>query len=99
VWSCSREPPRGDQCLGRGQDAHDDSMGTCGAGWPPRRRGRCPRGGIPSRMRRPERAVRLGPASGRAGATGLHFPAWIGRRRPVLTARLTSRQKQGARAS
>ena len=31
VRSCSREPPRGDQCLGRGQDAHHDSMGTCGA--------------------------------------------------------------------
>ena len=31
VWSCSREPPRGNQDLGRGQDAHHDSMGTCGA--------------------------------------------------------------------
>ena len=31
VRSCSREPPRGDQYLGRGQDAHHDSMGTCGA--------------------------------------------------------------------
>ena len=31
VRSCSREPPRGDQDLGRGQDAHHDSMGTCGA--------------------------------------------------------------------
>ena len=31
VWPCSREPPRGDQCLGRGQDAHHDSMGTGGA--------------------------------------------------------------------
>jgi hypothetical protein len=30
VRSCSREPPRGNQCLGRGQDAHHDSMGTCG---------------------------------------------------------------------
>jgi len=26
----SREPPRGDQDLGRGQDAHHDSMGTSG---------------------------------------------------------------------
>ena len=31
VRSCSREPPRGDQCLGRGQDAPHDSMGTGGA--------------------------------------------------------------------
>jgi hypothetical protein len=31
VWSCSREPPRGNQYLGRGEDAHHDSMGTCGA--------------------------------------------------------------------
>jgi hypothetical protein len=31
VRSCSREPPRGDQYLVRGQDAHHDSMGTCGA--------------------------------------------------------------------
>ena len=31
VRPCSREPPRGDQCLGRGQDAHHDNMGTCGA--------------------------------------------------------------------
>ena len=31
VRSCSREPPRRDQDLGRGQDAHHDSMGTCGA--------------------------------------------------------------------
>jgi hypothetical protein len=30
VRSCSREPPRGNQCLGRGQDAHHDSMGTWG---------------------------------------------------------------------
>ena len=30
IWSCSREPPRGNQCLGRGQDAHHDSMSTCG---------------------------------------------------------------------
>jgi hypothetical protein len=29
--SCSRESPRGDQDLGRGQDAHHNSMGTCGA--------------------------------------------------------------------
>ena len=28
VWPCSREPARGNQCLGRSQDAHDDSMGT-----------------------------------------------------------------------
>jgi hypothetical protein len=28
---CSREPPRGDQYLGRGQNAHHDSMSTCGA--------------------------------------------------------------------
>jgi len=32
VRSCFREPPRGDQDLGRGQDAHLDSMGACGAG-------------------------------------------------------------------
>jgi hypothetical protein len=31
VRSCSREPPRGNQYLGRGQDAHHDSMSTCGA--------------------------------------------------------------------
>jgi hypothetical protein len=31
VRSCSREPPRGNQDLGRGQDAHHDSMGTNGA--------------------------------------------------------------------
>jgi len=30
VRSCSREPPRRDQYLGRGEDAHHDSMGTCG---------------------------------------------------------------------
>ena len=29
--SCSREPPRSNQDLDWGQDAHDDSMGTCGA--------------------------------------------------------------------
>jgi hypothetical protein len=28
VGSCSREPPRGDQDFGRGQDAHHDSMST-----------------------------------------------------------------------
>ena len=27
---CSREPPRGNQHLSRGQDAHHTSMGTCG---------------------------------------------------------------------
>jgi hypothetical protein len=26
-----REPPRSDQCLGRRQDAHNDSMSTCDA--------------------------------------------------------------------
>jgi hypothetical protein len=31
VRSCSREPLRGNQCLGRGENAHDDSMGTGGA--------------------------------------------------------------------
>jgi len=31
VRSRSREPPRRNQELGRGQDAHHDSMGTCGA--------------------------------------------------------------------
>ncbi len=31
VRSCSREPSRSDQYLGRGEDAHDDSMGTCSA--------------------------------------------------------------------
>ena len=31
VGSCSREPPRGNQHLSRGKDAHHDSMGTCGA--------------------------------------------------------------------
>jgi len=31
VGSCSREPPRGNQDFGRGQDAHHTSMGTCGA--------------------------------------------------------------------
>jgi hypothetical protein len=30
VGSCSGEPPRGDQDLGRGKDAHHHSMGTCG---------------------------------------------------------------------
>jgi len=31
VGSCSGEPPRGHQDLGRGQDAHHNSMGTYGA--------------------------------------------------------------------
>jgi hypothetical protein len=31
VGSCSGEPPRGDQDLGRGEGAHHDSMGACGA--------------------------------------------------------------------
>jgi len=31
VGPCSRKPPRRDQYLGRGEDAHHDSMGTCGA--------------------------------------------------------------------
>ena len=31
VGACSGEPPRGDQYLGWGKDAHHDSMGTCGA--------------------------------------------------------------------
>jgi hypothetical protein len=31
VGACSREPPRGDQYLGRCKDAHHDSMGTCRA--------------------------------------------------------------------
>ncbi len=31
VRSCSGEPPRGNQYLSRGQDAHHNSMGTCGA--------------------------------------------------------------------
>jgi hypothetical protein len=31
VRSCSREPPRGNQYLGRGQHAHHDSMNTSGA--------------------------------------------------------------------
>jgi hypothetical protein len=31
VGSCSREPPRGNQDLSRGEDAHHDSMGACGA--------------------------------------------------------------------
>jgi len=35
VGPCSREPPRGNQYLSRGQDAHHHSMGTCGARWPP----------------------------------------------------------------
>jgi hypothetical protein len=35
VEQCSREPPRGNQNLSRGQDAHHHSMGTCGARWPP----------------------------------------------------------------
>jgi hypothetical protein len=39
VGPCSREPPHSNQCLGRGQDAHHNSMGTCGA--------RSPRGGSP----------------------------------------------------
>ena len=30
VRPCSREPPRGDQYLGRGENAHHDSMSTCG---------------------------------------------------------------------
>jgi hypothetical protein len=40
VRPCSRQPPRGDQDLGRGQDAHHDSMDTRDARWPPRRPGR-----------------------------------------------------------
>ena len=31
VRSCSGEPSRGNQDLSRGEDAHHDSMGTCGA--------------------------------------------------------------------
>lgn len=31
VRSCSREPPCGNQDLGWGEEAHHDSMGTCGA--------------------------------------------------------------------
>ena len=31
VGPCSGEPPRGNQDLSRGQDAHHNSMGTCGA--------------------------------------------------------------------
>ena len=31
VGSCSREPPRGNQYLSRGEDAHHHSMGTCAA--------------------------------------------------------------------
>jgi hypothetical protein len=31
VRSCSREPPRGNQYLGHGQDAHHNSMSTGGA--------------------------------------------------------------------
>jgi len=31
VGSCSGEPSRGNQYLGRGKDAHHNSMGTCGA--------------------------------------------------------------------
>jgi hypothetical protein len=31
VGPCSGEPPRGNQYLSRGQDAHHHSMGTCGA--------------------------------------------------------------------
>jgi hypothetical protein len=31
VRTCPGEPPRSDQYLGRGQDAHHDSMGTCDA--------------------------------------------------------------------
>ena len=30
VRSRAREPARGNQCLGRGENAHDDSMGTGG---------------------------------------------------------------------
>ena len=31
MGSCSREPPRGNQYLSRGKDAHHTSMDTCGA--------------------------------------------------------------------
>jgi len=31
IGSCPHEPPRGNQDLSRGQDAHHTSMGTCGA--------------------------------------------------------------------
>jgi hypothetical protein len=46
VRSSSREPPRRNQYLGRGQDAHYDSMDTYGARSPPQRPGRRPHGGI-----------------------------------------------------
>jgi 2-polyprenyl-6-methoxyphenol hydroxylase-like FAD-dependent oxidoreductase len=36
VRSRSREPPRGNQDLSRGEDAHHHSMGTCGTRSPPR---------------------------------------------------------------
>ena len=37
VRPCPREPPGTNQRLGRGQDAHHHSMGTCGTRWPPGR--------------------------------------------------------------
>ena len=90
VRSCSREPPRGHQYLGRGQDATTTAWAqvalmTTTTAIPPSA------SGIPSRMRCPARAARLSPASGRAGTTDLHFTARIGLRRPFLTFRLTPR--------
>jgi len=42
VRSCSGEPTRGDQYLGRGQHAHHARMSTSGARWPPRQQDRHP---------------------------------------------------------
>src|SRR4029077_7624351 len=53
VRSCSGEPPRGNQDLGRGQDAHHDSMSACGTRWPQRR----PLPGRDSCKRRSWRAI------------------------------------------
>ena len=89
VRSCSREPPRGNQYLGRGQDAHHDSMGTCGARWPPRQRDRRPQGGSPAgslngcqQHRRPATPSHTGPRDACSDAAWgapprLHHPATL----------------------
>ena len=53
--------------------------------------------GIPYRTGRPQRIARPSPASGRTTATDLHFPARIGRRRPLLAACSLAHQAQRVR--
>jgi hypothetical protein len=71
VGSCPGKPSRGDQYLGRGEDAHHTSMGTRGARWPPWRRGRRPQGEWPSS----QRSLRLAPGFGLGGSGSISAAA------------------------